>query len=71
MASVEYVMLDSPPLGSFWVNADKLLGIGKRKRPEQQRVTTLKTAMLAPMPRARIRIATMVKPRSRPSVRRV
>ncbi len=34
-------------------------------------LTTLKTPMLAPMARARMKIATNVKPRSRLSVRRV
>ena len=45
--------------------------LGKGSGRSSRVLTTLKTAMLAPMPRARMRMATIVKPRSRRRVRKV
>ena len=47
------------------------LASGKGSGRSRSVLTTLKTAMLAPMPRARMRTATMVNPGSRPRVRKV
>jgi hypothetical protein len=53
-------------------NPDELLiRVGKGSGRSSRLLTTLKTAMFAPMPRARSRMATTVKPRSRLSERTV